>query len=73
MRNYFKGRKVYPSRVLYDVHGEYGIEDVVLSMPAIIGKDGIETKVPITVSESECTHLLKSAKTLHEVIKDINL
>ena len=55
------------------MHGEYGIEDVVLSMPAIIGKDGIETKVPITVSESECTHLLKSATTLHEVIKDINL
>ena len=55
------------------MHGEYGIEDVVLSMPAIIGKDGVETKVPITVSESECTHLLKSAKTLHEVIKDINL
>lgn len=55
------------------MHGEYGIEDVALSMPAIIGKDGIETKVPITVSESECTHLAKSAKTLKDVIDSVEL
>ena len=29
------------------MHGEYGIDDVVLSMPAIVGKHGIENKVPI--------------------------
>ena len=48
------------------MHGEYGIENVVLSMPSIVGKDGIETKVPITVNENECTHLMKSANALKE-------
>ena len=32
------------------MHGEYGISDVSLSMPAIVGKDGIETLVPISLS-----------------------
>ena len=53
------------------MHGEYGIENVVLSMPSIVGKDGIETKVPITVNENECTHLMKSANALKEVISEL--
>ena len=32
------------------LHGQYGIEDVVLSMPAIVGSDGVETTVPIDLS-----------------------
>ena len=52
------------------MHGEYGIEDVALSMPAIVGKDGIEAKISINVSESECSKLLKSAGKIREVIKE---
>lgn len=33
------------------MHGEFGIDDVVLSMPSIVGANGIETKVPISLSE----------------------
>lgn len=50
------------------MHGEYGIEDVVLSMPAIVGKYGIETRVPIDLSEEEIEDLKRSAQTLKEFV-----
>lgn len=51
------------------MEGEFGITDVVLSMPAIVGKDGFETHVPINLSEEEQTALHASAATLKEVLK----
>ncbi len=51
-------------------HGNYGINDVALSMPAVIGKNGVETLVPIKLNEEEKGKLIKSANTLKEVIKD---
>jgi L-lactate dehydrogenase len=50
------------------MHGEYGIEDVVLSMPAIVGKYGMETRVPIDLSEEEIEDLKRSAQTLKEFV-----
>lgn len=55
------------------VHGAYGIEDVVLSMPAIVGKDGIETQVPIELDQEEQEQLRASAKTLKEVADSLEL
>ena len=51
------------------IHGIYGIDDVVLSMPAIVGKDGVETLVPISISSDEVEKLKDSAKTLKEVLE----
>lgn len=53
------------------MHGEYGINHVVLSMPAIVGKDGYECKVPIALDEDEVTRLHESAATLRKVIAEI--
>ena len=50
------------------MHGEYGIEGISLSMPAIVGKDGIETLVPLQLSEAEKSDLQKSAKTLQDIL-----
>lgn len=55
------------------MHGEYDIEDVVLSMPCIVGKDGIETKVPITLNESEAEKLKESAKILKNIVKELDI
>ncbi len=55
------------------MHGEYGIEDVVLSMPAVVGKNGLETKVPIDLDKEEQEALKKSAETLKEVLADLEL
>ena len=53
------------------MHGEYGISDVVLSMPCIVGKDGYETKVPIDLDQDEVTSLHESANTLRDVLDDV--
>lgn len=50
-------------------HNNNGVDGVALSMPVIVGKDGIENPVPIRLSESEQAELQKSAATLKEVIE----
>lgn len=50
------------------MHGIYGLDDVVISMPAIVGKDGVEEVIPISLDEEEQEQLKKSA----EVLKKIN-
>ena len=49
-------------------HGSYGIDGVALSLPAVVGKDGVETIVPIALSEAEITALRASAQTLKDVL-----
>ena len=55
------------------MYGEYGIEDVSLSMPAIVGKSGMEAKVPIVLNELERARLEQSADTLKEIIAGLDL
>ena len=50
--------------------GEYGIKDVVLSMPSIVGAEGFISKVPISLSEDEIKALHKSAETLKSVLEE---
>lgn len=49
-------------------HGSYGIDGVALSLPAVVGKNGVETIVPIKLDEQETAQLRKSAETLKNVI-----
>ncbi|MBQ9531435.1 MAG: L-lactate dehydrogenase [Eubacterium sp.] len=51
--------------------GSYGIEGVALSMPAIVGKHGVEAAVPIELNKKEQEDLTKSAQTLKRVIDDV--
>lgn len=51
-------------------HNNYGISDVALSMPAIVGREGVECTVPYELSKKEVEALQESAKTLKEVIDD---
>ncbi len=57
--------------ILPMMHGSYGIEDVVLSMPAVVGKHGVETQVPIPLDEEEIEKLQKSAQTLKGIIDGV--
>ena len=50
--------------------GEYGLYDVVLSIPAVGGANGRETVVPSELSESELLALKKSADILKDILKD---
>lgn len=55
------------------MHGQYGIEDVVLSMPAIVGGHGVEKLVPISMNEDEINKLRESADMLKKIIDEIDL
>lgn len=55
------------------MHGEYGISDIVLSMPSIIGKNGVEGHMPIELNGDEIKALRESAETLKEVLLGIEL
>ena len=48
--------------------GDFGIEGISLSMPAIVGKDGVECQVPIQLNEDEISKLQKSAETLQDIL-----
>jgi len=51
------------------MHGEYDIDGISLSMPAIVGKHGVENHVPIQLNEDEIKNLQKSAQTLKDILK----
>jgi len=48
------------------MHGEYGISGVCLSMPSIVGENGIETHVPLSLDADELSKLRASAESLSE-------
>ena len=52
--------------------GEYGIEDVCISIPTIIGKDGIVSTLTPTLTEEEQKLLVASANAMKEVINQVN-
>jgi L-lactate dehydrogenase len=61
-------RSVYP--VSTTLHGQYGYDgDVALSMPCIIGRNGIEKQLEIRLDEQETAWLHKSAKYIQETMK----
>ena len=55
------------------MHGEQGIEGVVLSMPCVVGGDGIETQVPIKLDEDEAKRLRESADILKGIMAELDI
>ncbi|MBP1838920.1 malate dehydrogenase [Formosa algae] len=53
-------KKIFPCSTLLD--GEYGLTDICLGVPVVLGKDGIEKIVDITLNEEEKAHLAASAE-----------
>lgn len=52
------------------MHGEYGIDDIVLSFPAVVGKHGVEARVPVSLDEEETQKLKESARVLKDIIQE---
>ena len=55
------------------LHGEYGVDDVALSILNIIGKDGARSKVLMPLTDEEIKKLQKSAETLKDVIRNLEI
>lgn len=53
-------KKLFPCSVL--LNGEYGLSDICIGVPVILGKNGIEEIVSIPLSEAEKDKLQESAK-----------
>lgn len=55
------------------LHGEYGIDDVCLSLLNIVGEDGAHSKILLPFNDEELTALRNSADNLKSVIKSLSL
>lgn len=68
---FYDEKAVLPvSKVL---HGEYGLEDVALSLASVIGKDGVEKRFAIPLEGQELEDLHRSANCIKEVLRTCNL
>ncbi len=55
------------------LHGEYGIDDVCLSLINILGNEGVIEKVMLPLNDDEIMKLHKSADSLKSIIKSIKI
>ena len=55
------------------LHGEYGIDDVCLSLLNIVGNKQVQGKILLPLNDQEIWSLNKSAESLKNVIKQIEL
>ena len=52
-------KKIFPCSVLLE--GEYGLNDLCIGVPVVLGKNGIESIVEINLSDDEKAHMQESA------------
>jgi len=55
------------------LHGEYGIDDVCLSLLNIVGSKGAHTKILLPLNDKEIADLHKSAECLKSIINNIKI
>ncbi len=55
------------------LQGEYGLSQVFLSVPVVLGKDGVEEIIELKLSEQEMKDLHNSAAAVKEATKKLNL
>lgn len=51
----------------------YGINDVFLSLPCVIGQNGIKQAMHLKLNETEQKGIINSARVLKEILKDLDL
>lgn len=67
-------KKIVPVSIRLD--GEYGLKDVYLGLPVVLGKNGIEKVIELDLTEEELGLLQQSAnavKSVMKVLDDMNL
>ena len=52
--------------------GQYGVGDIAISMPAIVGRRGVEEVLTLPLSESELAAFQSSAQTLKERLAEVS-
>ncbi len=67
-------QKMFPCSSLLD--GEYGLSDICIGVPAILGKNGIERLVEMDLNDAEKANMQESASAvskMNDVLKEMNL
>ena len=55
------------------MQGEFGLNDICLSIPTVIGQNGVEKVVDIYLNNDENEKLQTSAKALKDVLDGLDL
>ncbi len=53
------------------MYGAFDIDGIALSMPAVVGADGVECLVPVAMNEDELDEIRKSAATVRSIADDV--
>lgn len=63
-------KKIFPCSALLE--GEYGLNDLAIGVPCVLGKNGIEKIVEISLSDNEKAKLTESAEGVKKTNADLN-
>jgi len=63
--------KIYPCSALLE--GEFGLNDLSIGVPVVLGKNGIEKIVEIDLDEDDLNHLIESAEGVKKTNSLLNL
>ena len=66
----FNKKRVLP--VSHDPQGSCGVREIALSLPVVVGKDGVEKRFDLNISRAEKELLKQSEKNLKEVFRNID-
>lgn len=55
------------------LHGEYGIDDVAMSLLTVVGHNGAHSKILLPLKENEIIALRRSADSLKDIIRQTNI
>jgi len=67
----FDKRKILP--VAAHLQGEYGVNDIYIGVQAIIGKNGVEKIIELSLNQEESNMLAKSIDAVKKLISEIKL
>ena len=52
--------------------GEYGLNDLCISLPTVVGREGVVCRVPVSLDEAETKQLTDSAAALKVIIEQVD-
>ncbi len=67
----FNKRRILP--VAANLNGEYGVKDLYIGVPAIIGSNGVEKIIEIKLNSQELTMFNRSVEAVKKLVEEIKL
>ncbi len=54
------------------LNGQFGVKDLFVGVPCVVGREGVKEVLPITLNEEELTKFRKSCKIIAELNEDVS-